>query len=447
MNPGINPTPGESTVAARTDLPAQLLRWRRNGLVALALWLALFFTWVALAPVSGAAMGQGVFKVAANRKSVTHRDGGIVAQIHVREGEVVRTGQPLLTLEDVRLDASVELLQAQLDAERLRESRLAAESAVTPAWKPEATPGLAEVARRVPDALARERGSFAARRSALDAQLAAARAQAADADQEILAHQRNMKSSAEGAKLAREELASNEALLKENFVNRVRVTTLQRTVVEYESRLHAIEAELAQARQTRAELAGRLATVPQAYAQSATDDLRESTGRIVDLQARLRAANDTSSRQVVVAPVGGRLVDLRIHTAGSAIGPREPIVDIVPEGEPLVAEVRLSADAVSGVREGLTADIRLPGHALRHLGMLEGRVVNVSPDAILEPRSGLPYFTLLVSPTPESLKALGAEQISAGMAVEVYVNTSRRTPLEFLFDPLTSALRRAFRDQ
>lgn len=429
------------------DLPSMLMRWRRRGLVALAVWLLLFCTWVALAPVSGAAMGQGVFKVADNRKSVTHRDGGIVAQIHVREGDVVRVGQPLLTLEDVRLDASADLLLAQLDAERLRESRLMAESLLMPAWRPEATPGLAEVARRAPEALKRERGSFAARRSALEAQLAAARGQAADAEQEIAAHQQNLKSSAEGARLAREELASNEALLKENYVNRVRVTTLQRTVVEYESRLHAIEAELAQARQARAEIAGRLATVPQAYAQSATDDLRESTGRIVELQARLRAADDTSARQVVVAPVAGRLVDLRIHTAGSAIGPREPIVDIVPEGEALVAEVRLSADAVSGVRAGLTADIRLPGHALRHLGMLEGQVLKVSADALTDPRSGLPYFTVQVAPTAESLQALGSEKIGAGMAVEVFVNTSRRTPLEFLFDPMTSGLRRAFRDQ
>ena len=70
-----------------------------------------------------------------------------------------------------------------------------------------------------------------------------------------------------------------------------------------------------------------------------------------------------------------------------------------------------------------------------------------SISSLVEPRSGAPYFTLLVEPVPASLAALGREQISAGMAVEVYVNTVRRTPLEFLFDPLSSALRRAFRDQ
>ncbi|MBL8350004.1 MAG: HlyD family type I secretion periplasmic adaptor subunit [Burkholderiaceae bacterium] len=436
--------PPDSQLLAMTPL---LQRWRRRGLVALAAWLAAFAVWMALAPVSGAAVGAGAFKVDTNRKSVTHRDGGIVAEIHVREGQIVSAGQLLVTLEDVRVDTSVDLLQAQLDAERLRESRCAAEASLSPDWQVHANPQVADAAKRAPDALARERGIFLARRSTLEAQQTSARSQSADVDQEIAAHQRNLRASADGERLAREELASNEALLKDNFVNRNRVIALERTVSEYASRTHAIEADLAQARQHRADLEGRLATLRQAHVQSASDDLRDATARIVDLQARLRAASDSARRQRVLAPVGGRLVDLKVNTPGSAVGPREPIVDIVPEGLPLLAEARLAADAVSGVHVGQAADLHLPGHVFRNLGMLDGKVVNVSADALVEPRSGITFFTVLIEPSPASLARLIRENVGPGMAVEVYINTSRRTPLEFLFDPLGSALRRAFRDQ
>ena len=438
---------GDAAVAAA--LPGLLRRWRNAGLWATAAWLALFAGWAALAPLSGAAVGQGLFKVDANRKTVSHRDGGNVAEIHVREGQLVRAGDLLLTLEDVRLDASVDLLRGQVDAELLRESRLGTEAALQPGWRPDTDPVLRAAAQRAKDAMARERAAFAARREALDAQQASARRQAADVALEMDAHERNLRASADALRLAREELTSNEALLKDNFINRTRVMALQRTVSEYESRIHTVEADLAQARQHRSDLDGRQATLRQAYIQQAADERRDSTARLADLQARLRAAADSSRRQAVLAPVSGRLVDLKVHTRGSAVGPREPLVDIVPDGVPLMVETKLGADAISGVRLGEAADIHLLGHAFRQLGMLEGRVVNISADALTEARSGAPYFTVLIEPTPAAMARLRevAGTVSPGQAVEVFINTSRRTPLEFLFDPLGSALRRAFRDQ
>lgn len=435
--------------SAEARLPLNLKRWRLIGVLATLAWLAMFAGWVALAPLSGSAVGAGTFKVDTNRKTVSHRDGGNVAQIHVREGQVVKAGDLLFTLEDVRLDASVDLLRVQVDAELLRESRLGAEATMAAGWRPEANAALAASAKRAPDALQRERAAFAARREALEAQLATARRQATDITQETEAHQRNLVSSTEALRLAREEMSANEALLKDNFMNRTRVMGLQRTVAEYESRIHTIEADLAQARQHKSDLDGRLATLRQAHVQAAADEQRESTARLADLQARLRAASDSSRRQKVLAPVGGKLVDLKVHTTGSAVGPREPLVDIVPEGMPLLAETRLGADAISGVRLGQAADIHLPGHAFRQLGMLPGKVVNISADALTEARSGAPYFTVLVEPTPEALARLraAAGEPTPGMAVEVFINTSRRSALEFLFDPLGSALRRAFRDQ
>jgi HlyD family type I secretion membrane fusion protein len=428
-------------------MPQLVQRWQRRGLLAIGAWLLAMTAWVVWAPISGAVVGYGAVKVEADRLAVTHRDGGIVAQVLVREGQTVTKGQTLVLLEDARIDASVELLQAQLDSERLRRARLRAEAAVAARWSTAGDADATAAARRAPEALARERATFEARRRSFEGQLASVRSQLADTEGEIAAHQRNVQASGSAIRLAREEIESAQALQRENFVGRARVLALERTLAEAESRAQTSEAEGAQARQRKAELQGRVLNLRLAYVQNATDELRDTSARVTDLEARLRAGVDTAGRQRIVAPVAGRLVGLRVNTVGSAIGPREPIVDIVPADVPLRIEVRLAADAVSEVQPGQPVDIRLPGHTFRYVGTLEGRVLNVSPDALSDPRSGGTYFSVLVEPLPQALERLRGMTITPGMAAEVFIVTSQRSVLQFLLDPLTAGLRRAFREQ
>lgn len=425
------------------DLHALLGRWRRRGLLALAFWAGVALLWFVGAPIAGAIVGMGSVKVEANRQTVSHRDGGIVAQVLVREGQSVQKGQTLVVLQDERVASSVDLLQAQLVAERLRVDRLTAERALAPAWAGALPPGADDARGR--EALARERSAFAARRQSLDRQLQAAAAQIASIDLEIAAHRRNDEASTQALALLREEIASNEALARENFVNRSRVMTLQRGVADYEARIEGARAESAQARQRREELAGRIESLRAAYVQQASEELTEAGARVVDLEERLRAGSDTAGRQVVTAPVAGRLVNLKVNTVGSAVGPREPLVDIVPADVPLVVEARVGADAVTELRPGLKAEVRLLGARQRELPLLEGTLAQVSADALRDPQGGPAFFLIQVEVPAAEVQAAGVTLLP-GMATEVFVTTSDRTALDFLLDPLLSGLRRSFRE-
>ncbi len=428
------------------DVATLLKRWRLQGAMAVVVWLLLFVGWAMLAPISGAVVGGGLVKVEANRQTVTHRDGGIVAKVMVREGQIVTKGQPLILLEDMRVDSTVDLLEAQLVAERLRQSRLEAEAAQRPAWTPPPMAGTGPVSARTTEAVARERSAFDARRRTLQGQLDSVTGQMTDTEAEIKAHQRNNVASAEALKILREEVASNEQLLQENFVNRTRVMTLKRGLSDYESRIESTEAELSKARQRKAELSGRLSSLRLAYVQTATEELREAAARIVDMEEKMRAGRDAADRQVVMAPAAGRLVDLRVNTVGSAVGAREPIVDIVPSDVPLVVETKVAADAVAEVRVGQQAEVRLLGTKRRSQDLLAGQVTRVSADALVDQRTGMPYFAVQVEipPTPDMLATGGG--LMPGMSAEVYIKTSDRTALQFLMEPLTAGLRRSFRE-
>jgi HlyD family type I secretion membrane fusion protein len=425
-----------------------LTRWRLLGVGAILVWGGLFATWAILAPISGAVVAPGLVKVESNRQIVSHRDGGIVAQILVVEGQTVAKGETLIVLEDARLDTAVDLLQAQLVTEELRKSRLEAEAALRPAWTPPppALAGDGAAHKRTREALARERSAFEARRRTLDGQLASVRGQLVDTETEIKAHQRNNVAATEAMSLLREEIASNEKLLEENFINRTRVLALRRGLAEYESRIETTAADGSQARQRKAELEGRLEGLRLAYVQQATEELREATARLIDVEERLRAGSDAVGRQVIAAPVAGRLVDLRVNTVGSAVGAREPIVDIVPAGLPLVVESRVGAESITDVRAGQKAEVRLVGTRQRDTPLLDGKVMRVSADALLEPRSGLPYFAVQVEVQPPPVGFPPGLPLIAGQATEVYIKTSERTALEFLLEPLTSGLRRSFRE-
>jgi HlyD family type I secretion membrane fusion protein len=435
-------------ISTRDDAAAlqrRVRRWALFGTAAVAVWLGLFALWALAAPILGAVVAVGVIKVEANRQLVTHRDGGIVSAILVREGDAVTKGQPLIRLEDARTDATLGALQAQLDAERLRSLRLEAEAALQDAWVPPATAD-GQAGPRLREALAREQSTFLARRRALNGTLESVRGQIVDTKAEIVATERNIAATTQALALMRDELASNESLLQQEFVNRTRVLGLKRNVAEYESRIAASAAELAQARQRTSELEGRRETARGEFVRVATEELRETSARVVDLEERLRAMQDTVDRNEVLAPVAGLLVNLRVNTVGSAIGAREPIVEVVPSELPLRIEARVGAAAATDVAVGQAASVRLLGTRQRNIGLLPGRVVGISADALADPRSGAEYFAVQVELEPQSIPPEVRHVVRPGGAAEVYLKTSERTALEFLIEPLTAGMARSFRE-
>lgn len=416
----------------------------RRGLAVILAWVLLSVVWGLTAPISGAVVAGGIVKVDANRRTVTHRDGGIVAQILVREGEVVAEGQPLVVLDDVRIDATLDLTRDQLEAERIRAERLAAEVALKPFWPPKDKKAAGGSGRQA-GVLERERQVFLSRRRNLDTQTTSVLQQIRDTEAEIAARRRNNESGASAVALMREELAANEALMQKGYVNRTRVLGLQRNVHDYELRLHENQAEQSKAEQRASELRGKVAALRDGYVQAASEELQQTNSRIVDYEERLRASADASNRKVVTAPVAGRLIDLRVNTLGSAIGAREPIVDIVPSGTPLLIEARVGVDAISEVRADMVAEVRLPTYRNRTTELVSGRVVHVSPDAFQDKTSGTLYYVAHVEVSADSLHQAGDLRLIPGMMAEVYLKAQDRTVFDFLFEPIVTAQRRAFR--
>ena len=416
------------------------------GIAAILLTLATMVAWITLAPLSGSIVAMGAIKVDTNRKTVQHRDGGIVHRILVRDGEHVTAGQPLVELEDSRIDATLHQTSGQLDAMRVRQSRLAAEHDLKPTWSPPEALRDRASDSRLAQTIAREANIFAVHRASLESQLRQLARQADEAAREIAARQRESESLALALHNMQEEIAVNEALLKDGFVNKTRVLALKRSGAEYQIKQGENAAELARAQRNASELALRSSSLRDSFVQDASTELRDVNSRLIDLEEQLSAARDAFKRKVITAPVAGRVVDLRVTTAGGTLGPRDPVLDIVPDDAPLLVEARVPVDAVADLRVGLPADVRLTAYKQRETPLVDGKVVYVSADSLTDPHSGAPYFAIHVELDRDSLARSGNLHATPGMAAEVFVRTRDRTTLDFLTEPLVNAMRRSLRE-
>jgi HlyD family type I secretion membrane fusion protein len=424
--------------------PEAEARWIiRAGLSVIVAGMLALGGWAALAPLSGAVIAPGYVKVDLNRKVVQHQEGGIVRAIRVRDGDKVKEGQELVLLDDVRIDAQLDLLRTQLDGERAKAARLEAERSY--AAKPKFPKDIADQPR-TSEIIERESALFRARRDAVETQVALLRSQIKEAVQEAAALSEQIAAEERALKFQREELTANERLVAQGYVQKTRILTLQRAVAEYEARYGEHRAELSKSRQRSSELELRILTMKNQYAQTASDELKDTTTRIFDLEERIRPSKDAAARQKITAPIAGEVVGLKVFTAGSVIGPRDVIMEIVPEEKRLIVEARIRPDDINYVRPGSEADVRLTAFKQRTTPLVYGSVIYVSGDRMTDPQNGAAYYVVHVDVTDRALADAGNLHLTAGMPAEVFIRTDQRSALDYLTAPVTAYLRRGMRE-
>lgn len=432
--------------APELDPGREMRRVAALGMAIIVVGVLGLAVWAATAPLSGAIIAPGFVKVDMNRKVVQHQEGGMVKEVRVRDGERVQRGQTLLVLEDLRVDAALGMLRQQLDSERAKTARLESERSLAPRvnfpkdMDPQREPKVAEL-------IDRETALFRARREALEGQIAVLRRQIAQTEEEARALADQIRAEERAIKLQREELEVNERLVRENFVQRTRILALQRSVAEYEARHAEHRAELSKTRQRTAELELRILSMRNGYVQAATDELKESSGRMFDLQERLRPSRDASERQVVTAPIAGEVVGLRVFSSGAVVGPREVLLEVVPDEKILIIEARIRPEDINHVRAGTLADVRLTAFKQRTTPLVEGKVTYVSGDRLVEnvPGGSVPYYAVHIN-VPAAALEPGNQRLQAGMPAEVFFRTDQRTALDYLLAPITAYFRRGMRE-
>ncbi len=421
----------------------------RIGLLILALCFGGFMFWAFLAPIQGAVMAQGVVMVESKRKTVQHLEGGIIKQIFVREGDVVKTNTPLIALDNETINASVELLTKQIDEENVRIARLTAEK--NSAERINFPKDLLARLKKEPalkEFIASEERLFNARLDTYNSQREMLSSQIRQLEKEVAGLKEQLAAVENEIAAVDEQLKSHRSLLDEGYVTRTVVLDLERLLAEKLGNKMAILSRITTSEERAVEYETRLNALHDQRIEESMTKLRESESRLLELTERLRAPKDALSRLIITAPIDGKVVDLKVTTVGGVIASREPLMDIVPAEDRLIIEARVGVDSINEVSPGQKAEIIFSAFKPSTHPPIDAVVTYVSADRLTE-RTGygdMPYYKTYLEVNPESLAKIKDVKLLPGMNAQVSIATRERKAIDYLLSPLRDRLRNTFRE-
>lgn len=405
-----------------------------------------FGGWAALAPLASAAIAPGTVTVDGNRKTVQHLDGGIIAEILVREGDRVAAGQPVMRLDDLETRSTIALLDGQVWALAAQEARLAAErdGRADVTFPAELTALTGE--RAVAEILAGQQRIFASRRTSLDSRAEVIRQRIAQQQAQIAALDAQRAAGRGQLALIAEEVIGVEAMVRQGLERKPRLLALQRQQVELEGQQGDLANRMAQAREAIAQAELEILSLRDDRQSEIATELRDVQVRLAEAREKRAAAAVRQGRRDVVAPVAGVVMKLRHFAPGAVVTPGGDILDLVPQDEPLVIDAHVSPTDIDVVRAGLPAKVVLSAFKSRTTPQLAGRVTRVSADALTDERTGTAYYRAQVEVDAGELAALDGVHLQPGMPAETLILTGERTLLRYLLQPIEDSFRRAFRE-
>ncbi|MCA1431664.1 HlyD family type I secretion periplasmic adaptor subunit [Bradyrhizobium sp. BRP20] len=403
--------------------------------------------WASTVLISGALIAPGQIVVESNVKKVQHPTGGVVGEVRARDGDLVKSGDIVVRLDDTVTKANLAIVTKNLDAAQVRAARLQAEQRGLD--RIEFPQGLIERAGD-PDVkalLAAETKLFEVRVNGRTGQKAQLRERITQLNEEIAGLSAQEKAKDQEIALVLNELTGVRELYEKRLVQISRLTQLERDSARLNGERAQYIAARAQAKGKITETELQIIQIDKDVVSEVSKDLRETNDKIGELIERKVAAEDQLRRVGIRAPQDGMVLQSTVHTIGGVVTAGDTLMLIVPQTDDLQVEAKVNPVDIDKLQIGQKTLLRLSAFNQRTTPELNGVVSRVSPDVTTDQRTGQGYYTIRVSMPPEEIARLGDVKMIPGMPVEAFVQTGDRTMLSYLMKPLHDQLMRAFREK
>jgi len=433
--------------AAPEALRGALAAPRRAGQALMAVFLGGFLVWGCTAPLAGGAVAPGVISPDGSRRTVQHLEGGIIAALHVRDGDRVAPGQPLVLLQGVQARTVYNALLHQHLTLLAMHARLQAEQAGAADFDapPELRSGEAEAEARA--ILSAQRDLFATRRTAHEGRREVLHKRIEQSNEEISGLEAQAQAADDQLALIAEELIGKEALFGRGNARLTEVLALKRARAELQGRRGEHVSSIARSKLVIGETRMQILNLDADRLDRIAEQLDRVRVELAGVAERVQASRDVLARTVVGAPVSGTVVNLRFKTLEGVIRAGEAILDIVPDEEALLIDARVAPGDIDVVHAGQAAQVHLTAYSSRGLPRIDGTVRTVSADRLQDPHTGQAYYLARVEVPREALARLGAAvELVPGMPADVLVVRRERTLVGYLLEPLRGAWRRGLRE-
>lgn len=378
------------------------IRW---ALYLMTLTVILALVWAFFAEVEEITEGQGKVISNTGEQIIQSLEGGILAELSVKEGAIVEKGQPLLRIDPTRANAAYQEGHHKMIALQASVSRLRAEAYDQPLVFPASVQAYPEIIRN-------ERAAYASRKRALE---------------------QSVEGLSRSLTLIEKEIELTEPLAKKGLISDLDLIKSKR-----------------QANETRMQIAER----QNKFVADANQELVRAESELSQTRENTLGREDTMRRTLIKAPVHGTVKNIRMTTIGAVIAPGSDIMEIVPLNDQLLIEAKIPPQDVAFLRPGLEATVKVTAYDYAIYGSLTGTLELISPDTLREdkqnigrPGSNETYYKVIVRTTSASLRRGEKEfTIMPGMTTSVQIKTGKKTVMDYLLKPIFKT-REAFRER
>lgn len=406
--------------------------------------------WAALSDVREVTFAPGQIIPSGQVQIVNHLEGGIVAELFVREGDRVVEGQPLIRLEPVAAKSDLEQLQVRRAGLALQIIRLdAASRGTTPdfgatgAAHPKLAMEQAKLYERTMDQLRQERATLAAR--------------LAQRRDDVATNSAALETAKSQVPVARDLFDVQSKLIYLGYTQTRLYLEAKSSLIRAEGESVIAEAKLRTAVEAQAEAESALAAADTAALQKFAEERAKASNDVAETEWQLAKFSDRFERVVVRAPSAGLVQEIVPKAPGEVVKPGEMVARIVPSGYELVAEVRVDTKDSGFVHRGTRADVKFATYDTALFGTLTGTVDYISattfpPQPGQPPLSGQsalePYYKAIIRLSSNQVGSGAMRRpISTGMVVQASIVTGSKSILRYLLKPVANSLDVAFTER
>jgi HlyD family secretion protein len=425
---------------------SSLRRFQVVGFLSVLLMVGVVGGWANFTELNGAVIAPATIMVESYSKKVQHKEGGIVGDIRVKDGDRVEMGQALIVLDNTETKSELAIIDGLLDEALAKRARLEAQRdrASTITFPPEVLaragePGVAAI-------MAGQTKLFNARLQAVVGKKDQLTQQIGQLTEQIGGLESQKISKEKQLTLISAELTDLKDLQSKGLVPISRVMAMDRETARLDGERGELVASKASAEARIAEVKVQILQIDEEDLSQTLTDLRDIEGKVAELKERKLAIASRLERMVIKSPITGDVYQLAVHTIGGVIGPGEPLMLIVPEADELILQAQVMPQDIDKVRPGQIAHIRFPAFNSRLTPEVAAEVTQISADTSRLEANSPAFYSVRLMISATELAKLGSNKLKPGMPAEAFIQTEAQTPMTYFLKPLTDQFAHALRE-
>ena len=410
-------------------------------LVTVVAFFIAFIVWASFASLDEVTRGFGKIIPSSELQEVASLEAGIVEDFFVTKGERVKEGQLLVRLRDIAASSDLETNRSRYLGLLASVTRLQAEVSGA---KSVSFP--AQVQKGAPDSVQEELRTFQANKNRVVEQRNVLEQQLTQRQQEVIELESRISDLKQVIALSRQEKAMIEPLVARGSAPKIELVQLERGIREQLTELNSLQKSQPRARAAVNEAQSRIDELDSTTKAEAQAELAEKTVEVNSLKETLSGLKDRKAQTEITSPVNGIVHDITVNTKGGVVQPGQPIVQIVPEGEPLFVEAKIKPSDVAFLRpkiadrDGQAAMVKITAYDFSIYGGLDGELISISPDTITD-EQGETFYRVRVQTAQNELVRKGEVlPITTGMEAQVDILTGEKSVMEYLVKPFVKTL-------